>query len=145
MAPSVVEGLRKTVLREGEHWLKDASGRVVFAEAGRRLLLAEVAPKKEGAPDGGDDATELVEAEEPEDLYEVAKALWTAIGKAPFRPAAKSAAKIFAKWYPPLHKAFFDVEKNLGGEAEEGEQEDDGDGEEAGDETDGAEGAAEAV
>ena len=87
----------------------------------------------------------FAEAEEPEDLYEVAKALWTAIGKAPFRPAAKAAAKVFAKWYPPLHKAFFDVEKNLGGEAEEGEQEDDDDGEEAGDETDGAEGAAEAV
>jgi hypothetical protein len=55
----------------------------------------------------------FAEAEEEADLYEAAKALWTAVGKAPFRPSAKLAAKVFAKWYSPLHKAFFDVEKTL--------------------------------
>jgi hypothetical protein len=57
----------------------------------------------------------FAEAEEPEDLYEVAKALWVAVGKAPFRPAAKAAGRIFAKWYPALHQAFFDKPKALGG------------------------------
>jgi hypothetical protein len=55
----------------------------------------------------------FAEAEEEADLYEAAKALWTAVGKPVFRPSAKLAAKVFAKWYSPLHKAFFDVEKTL--------------------------------
>ena len=62
-----------------------------------------------------------------------------------FRPSAKLAAKVFAKWYSPLHKAFFDVEKTLPSlaEAEDGaqgseaaqtvEQGDEGEGEEDGD------------
>jgi hypothetical protein len=91
----------------------------------------------------------FAEAEEPEDLYEVAKGLWTAVGKAVFRPHAKAASKVFAKWYAPLHKAFFDVEKALGGQAdaEAGEVEaatDDaeGDGEQGDDAEGGEEGAA---
>lgn len=61
----------------------------------------------------------FAEAQEEADLYEVAKSLWIAVGKAPFRPHAKVAAKVFAKWYSPLHKAFFEVEKELPGEQQE--------------------------
>jgi hypothetical protein len=85
----------------------------------------------------------FAEAEEEADLYEAAKALWTAVGKPVFRPSAKLAAKVFAKWYSPLHKAFFDVEKTLPSlaEAEGVEEGDEGEGDDEGEEVEGEEGA----
>jgi len=52
-------------------------------------------------------------AEDEGELYTLAKNLYIVVGAQPFRPVCKYLAKVFARWYSPLHQAFFDVPKEL--------------------------------
>ncbi len=60
----------------------------------------------------------LKTADDEGELYTMAKNLWTVVGQQYDRPAAKSVARILARWYREIHMQVFGEERELPGNAD---------------------------